>query len=162
MGNRAGNRTAVVAVLWALLALPLFAAAQDRLVRFEGGIGVVPVRPDGPNLVRGVGPGGQPWVISRLSADVRTDGRISVDGRGLLLGGGNNIGTNGGQQVRARLFCGQGNGVPFDSALVALNDDGDFRIEGQLPGLLLSQCERPVLLIINAGGVWFAAGIPKL
>lgn len=155
-----GNRTAVLAVL-ALLALPLQAKADDRLVRFDGGIGVVPVRPSGPNLVRNVSPGGQPWVISRLTADIRTDGRISVDGRGLLLAGGDNIGTNGGQQVAARLFCGAGNGTPFDSALVPLGADGDFRIEGQLP-LMLSQCERPVLLIINAAGVWFAAGIPKL
>ena len=157
-----GNRTAVIAVLWALLALPLFAAADDRLVRFDGGIGVVPARVGGAaNIVRGVSPGGQPWVISRLTADIRTDGRISVDGRGLLLAGGDNIGTNGGQQVAARLFCGAGNGTPFDSALVPLGGDGDFRIEGQLP-LMLSQCERPVLLIINAAGVWFAAGIPKL
>jgi hypothetical protein len=156
-----GNRTALIAVL-ALLALPLCAAADDRLVRFDGGIGVVPTRPSGLNLVRGVSPGGQPWVISRLTADVRTDGRISVDGRGLLLAGGDNIGTNGGQSVLARLFCGAGNGIPFDSQSVALGPDGDFRIEGQLPGVLLQQCDRPVLLIISAGnGAWFAAGIPK-
>lgn len=161
MGYRAGNRTAVLAVL-ALLALPTQAKADDRLVRFEGGIGVVTARVGGvANIVRGVNPGGQPWVISRLSADVRTDGRISVDGRGLLLAGGDNIGTNGGQQVAARLFCGQGNGVPFDSALVPLGDDGDFRIEGQLAGVLPAVCERPVLLIVNAAGAWFAAGIPK-
>ena len=157
-----GNRTAAVAVLLALCALPLLAAAQDRLVRFDGGIGVVPARAGGlANVVRGVNPGGQPWVIARLNADVRTDGRIAVDGRGLLLGGGDNIGTNGNQEVHARLFCGAGNGIAFDSQSVPLGPDGDFRIEGQLPGLLLSQCERPVLLILNAGGAWFAAGIPK-
>lgn len=159
-----GNRTAVLAVLVALLALPLFAVAQDRLVRFDGGIGVVPARVGAAaNIVRGVNPGGQPWVIARLTADIRTDGRISVDGRGLLLGGGDNIGTNGGQSVLARLFCGAGNGIPFDSQSVPLGPDGDFRIEGQLPGLLLSQCDRPVLLIVSsANGAWFAAGIPKL
>jgi hypothetical protein len=147
----------------ALLALPLLATAQDRLVRFEGGIGVVPARVGGvANTVRGVAPGGQPWVISRLSVDVRTDGRISVDGRGLLLSGGDNIGTNGNQAVLARLFCGAGNGVAFDSPSVPLGPEGDFRIEGQLPGVFLSECERPVLLIVSAAnGAWFAAGIPK-
>jgi len=156
-----GNRTAVVAVLWALLALPLFAAAQDRLVRFDGGIGVVPTRSNGtPNTARGVPPGGIPWVISRLSADVRTDGRISVDGRGLLLGGGDPIGTTNGLSVFARLFCGA---ASFDSQTVPLSPEGDFRIEGELPGLLLQTCERPALLIINsANPAWFAAGIPKL
>lgn len=155
-----GNRTAVVAVLWALLALPLLAAAQDRLVKFDGGIGVVPARVGGvANVVRGVNPGGQPWVIARLSADVKTDGRISVDGRGLLLGGGDNIGTTGGQSVRARLFCGA---ASFQTEAVPLEPNGDFRIEADL-GTPIDQCPQPVLLIVSgANGNWFAAGIPKL
>ena len=96
------------------------ATADDRLVRFEGGIGVVPARVGVvANIVRGVNPGGQPWVISRLSADVRSDGRISVEGRGLLIAGGDSIGTNANQSVRARLFCGAGTGTPFDSELRA-------------------------------------------
>jgi hypothetical protein len=64
-------------------------SSDDRLVRFDGGIGVIPVNSTGANVLRGMTPGGQPWVISRLSADVRSDGSISVDGRGLLLAGGN-------------------------------------------------------------------------
>ena len=152
-----------IAVALAALGFSLVAQADDRLVRFEGGIGVIPARAGGlANVVRGVNPGGQVWVISRLSADVKSDGRISVDGRGLLLGGGDNIGTNGGQSVRARLFCGDGNGVAFDSDLVLLEADGDFRIEGQLAGMLPRECTRPVLLIVSGGGNWFAAGIPKL
>jgi len=152
----------IVAVALATLGFSLSAAADDRLVRFEGGIGVVPVRA-GPaaNIVRGVNPGGVPWVISRLSVDVKVDGSISVDGRGLLLGGTDNIGTNGGQIVQARLFCGAGNGVASNSALVPLADDGDFRIEGVLDPIPASPCDRPVLLIVSKGGNWFAAGIPK-
>ena len=99
-----------------------------------------------------------PWVISRLSADVGTDGRIRVDGRGLLLAGGNNIGTAGGQSVRARLICA---GVPHDSDLVPLDARGDFTISGFLNPFPPSPCNSPVLLIVNAGGAWFAAGIPK-
>ena len=62
------------------------------------------------NVVCGVAPGGIPWRISRLHANVLTDGHITVEGRGLLLAGGNAtlvnaIGTNGGQSVRAELFC---------------------------------------------------------
>jgi hypothetical protein len=141
-------------------------AADDRLVRFDGGIGVIPTG-SANTTTRGVPAAGQIWVIARLSADVRTDGRISVDGRGLLLGAGNNVGTNGNQSVRARLFCGAaGNGDAFDSATVPLAPDGDFRIEGEVanPAVALPNvCERPVLLILNgAGTAWFAAGIPKL
>jgi len=44
-------------------------------------------------------------VISAFKADVKVDGRIRVDGRGLLLGGGDTIGTNGKASVFATLIC---------------------------------------------------------
>ena len=144
----------------ALAALCLPAAAADSIARFEGGIGSQPLRAGAlTNDVNGVPPGGRPWVIASLSADVKSDGRISVAGRGLLLGGGNNVGMTGGQSVRARLYCG---GVPHDTAaLVPLDIDGDFRIEDQLVPAPPSPCANPVLLILSGGGSWFAAGIPK-
>jgi hypothetical protein len=150
---------AVFACLFSVaLSLPLAANAAERL-RFEGGIGSQPLRAGAaPNLVRGVTPGGSPWVISRLSAEVKRDGKISVEGRGLLLAGGDNIGTNGGQSVRARLFCGS---VGHDSALVPLDADGDFRIDSALTPTPPNPCATPVLLIVSGGGSWFAAGIPK-
>jgi len=144
--------------------VPLCAAAQS-LVRFEGGIGSQPLRAGGLiNDVLGVNPGGRPWVIERLSAHVKVDGRISVRGRGLLLAGGNNIGRTGGQTVHARLFCG---GVAHNTGTVPLDADGDFRIEDTLtpvpvPGV---PCADPILLIVSGNappaGSWFAAGIPK-
>jgi hypothetical protein len=136
--------------------------ADENLVRFKGGIGAIPVRgnvaPFAVNTVLGVNPGGQPWVISDLDATVKVNGDIKVDGRGLLLGGGNNIGTNAGQSVRARLFCA---GVAHDSGLVPLAPNGDFKIEDILSPLPPNPCGSPVLLIVSSGGNWFAAGIPK-
>ncbi len=148
------------AVLLSLATLAsLGASAAEPLVRFEDGIGVQPLRAGGlPNAVQGVPPAGLPWVISRLSADARTDGRIKVDGRGLVLAGGNGIGTPAGQSVFARLICA---GVPHDSELVPLDARGDFRIEGFLNPFPPSPCANPVLLVINGGGTWFAAGIPR-
>ena len=136
------------------------ATADDRIVRFDGGIGVIPSsNVTTVNVVQGVQPGGQPWVIARLNADVRSDGRISVDGRGLLLAGGNGIGTTGGQSVRAVLFC--AGAAPVQSDLVLLEPNGDFRIDGVLSGMPADPCGSPVLLIVSANGRWFAAGIPK-
>jgi hypothetical protein len=150
------------ACLLSLALAPLSATAADPLARFEGGIGVQPVTA-GPaaNIVLGVEPGGQPWVISSLSADVATDGRINADGRGLLLAGGNGIGTTGGQSVRARLICGGVGGTMSDSDLVPLAPNGDFRISGALIPTPPVPCNTPVLLIINPGSRWFAAGIFK-
>ena len=144
------------------LGLAPLASAENSLARFEGGIGSQPLRSGGlVNDVLGVNPGGRPWVISRLSAEVKTDGRVSIDGRGLLLAGGNGIGTTGNQSVRARLFCGGVSSVSYDSELVPLDPAGDFRIEGELSAVPPSPCASPVLLIVNTGGAWFAAGIPK-
>ncbi len=83
------------------------AQVPDFLARFDGGIGVIPVsngagpvNPDGTfpnvklNIVRGVNPGAGPWTIADLRAEVQTDGRIRVRGRGLLLASSNSIGQN--------------------------------------------------------------------
>ena len=44
---------------------------------------------------------------------------------------------------------------------VPLGPNGDFQIDDTLDSVP-SNCPSPVLLIRNAGGVWFAAGIPRL
>jgi hypothetical protein len=168
-------KKAVIVSIPVLVILGFFAPsvlAQNTLVRFEGGIGVIPVSsaagarnangtfPDvNRNDVRGTPPGGQPWVISKLDAEVKTNGDIQVEGEGLLFAGGNNIGTNGGQSVRARLFC---DNVAHNSDLVPLEPNGDFRIDDVLDPIPPAVCNSPVLLIVSGGGNWFAAGIPKL
>jgi hypothetical protein len=163
-------RTALFALALVVL-LPFGVTADDTLVNFKGGIGVDPVSgiaSGAPvtNLVCGVIPGGIPWRISRLHASVETDGHITVEGRGLLLAGGNTIATNGGQSVRAELFCTTAPspcGTPSftSTAGVALDPHGDFRIDDTLAPLPSDPCTNPVLLIVSkANGHWFAAGIP--
>ena len=150
------NLLVVAVALVELAAVDTWAA--ESLVRFDGGIGSTPLSA-GPasNVVRGVSPGGQPWVIRDLKAAVRVDGSIKVDGRGLLLAGGNTIGGNGNQSVRAVLFCGN---LAQQSALVPLEANGDFRIDDVLTPTPPNPCSSPVLLIVSGGDRWFAAGIP--
>jgi hypothetical protein len=168
-------KKALAFVLFLGIVLPLPAAAEDSLVKFKGGIGVIPVSSGvvvgqpltadvvNRNFVRGVNPPGQIWVIADLRANVTQDGSIKVRGKGLLLGGGNGIGSNAGQSVFATLICEAV--APFilhntNPAGVPLEPNGDFRIDDALtpqPGV----CASPVLLIRNLGGAWFAAGIPK-
>jgi hypothetical protein len=174
------TKTLLAALLLAAAVQP--AQADDRFLRFQGGIGVHPlsngvavpptlataavVENVTRNIVRGVQPPGQPWVISDLRADIRMDGRIRVVGRGLLLAGGNNVGLNGGASVFATLICEAV--APFterntDLGGVALEPDGDFRINDMLSPWPPDACDSPVLLIRTTGGSkgWFAAGIPK-
>ena len=156
-----------------LVALFLLAAAADDTLKFRGGIGVLPVASGvglaatadvvNRNIVRGVQPAGQIWVISALTADVKSDGRIRVDGRGLLLGGSFNANAS----VFATLICEAA--APFterstNGAGVALEPNGDFRIDDVLFPAPPAVCASPVLLIRNSqpNPAWFAAGIPKL
>jgi hypothetical protein len=162
-------RRVTVSSMVMLCLLSLQALAESPVLKFDGGIGVIPVSSVNAqtgvvarNVVRGVPPGGQPWVIARLTAEIETDGRIRVDGRGLLLAGGDRIGTNANASVKAVLFCGApGSAVASESAIVALDPAGDFRIDGTLSPVPASPCDSPVLLIESAGGSWFAAGILK-
>src|SRR5713226_10633688 len=167
-----------------LLGLVLsFSEAEDTLVKFDGGIGVDPVsnaQGMAPvatvvtrNIVRGVQPASS-WVIAKLKAEVKDNGRITADGRGLVFASGDTIGTalvltpTGGTaaslDVFATLIC--ENVAPFverNTNPVPLAANGDFKIDDVLsPPPPPSSCATPVLLIRNAGsGIWFAAGIRK-
>jgi len=154
-------------------------AAADEL-KFNGGIGVIPVSsgvavPPTPatapvvesvnrNIVRGVQPAGQIWHIDKLDATVSANGRIHVDGKGLVLGGGNNAGrAPTGTSVFATLICEPT--APFTERIsspagVLLSPNGDFKIDDMLSPLPPAVCVSPMLLIRNAANFsWFAVGI---
>src|SRR5262249_24413751 len=154
-------------------------AADDTLAAFKGGIGVIPVSSGqgtaatatvvNRNIVRGVQPAGQIWRIENLEARIRANGEIRVDGKGLVLAGGNRAGRATGQSVFATLICEAA--APFNefsSTLtgVPLAANGDFRIDDVLSSAAMTalpfQCASPMLLIRAAGsGNWFAVGIPR-
>ncbi len=149
----------------------------DILVEFEGGIGVLTadgevICPTGGtnctvrrNDVRGVQPGGQPWVIRQFKAKVKTNGRITAEGKGLVLAGSNAIGTAGGvNAVAATLFCAEvtdPNGHSSGSHPLAA--DGDFKFTDTLSPAVPADCPTPTLLIRarTNTGQWIAAGIPE-
>ena len=156
-----------------VFALP--AVADESLAKFKGGIGVIPVSSGqgtdptattvNRNIVRGVQPAGQIWVIRKLEAEVTAHGDIKVEGEGLVLGGGNNVGRATGQSVFATLICGAT--APFTEHSstptgVPLDPNGNFTIDDVLSPAPSDPCTSPVLLIRNAtGSNWFAAGILK-
>lgn len=163
-----GISLAVAGAVFILAAIAQPAVAQNsafaqNLVRFSGGIGVIPTGSTN-TTVQGVAAAGQIWVIRELAADVKEDGKIRVDGRGLLLGAGNTVGTNANASVFATLFCADDGNVQHSSnpAGVPLEVNGDFRIDDTLSPAPPNPCTSPVLLIRSAGSLgWFAAGIRK-
>ncbi len=163
------------------------ASADDKIptiVQFNGAIGSQPFANVGgvpvANDVLGIAPGGRPWELRKLRAGVDINGMLRLTGKGLLLGGGNNIGRPAiPRSVQATLFCNEaGTNLAWNSAAAALDAQGNFSISGPLapvaPNLLTAPpnpCNLPILLIRNSTaatapggapvpGPWFAAGIP--
>ena len=152
----------LIALVFAMGAIAQSVQAQN-LVRFSGGIGDISTGSTN-TTVRGVAAAGQIWVIRDLAADVGQSGSIRLDGRGLLLGAGDAVGSNGNASVFATLFCANDGNVQHSSnpAGVPLEVNGDFRIGDTLSPAPPNPCTSPVLLIrVTGAGSWFAAGIPR-
>jgi hypothetical protein len=153
----------LIAIVSVLGAMAQSAQAQS-LAAFSGGIGDITTG-SADTAVFGIPAAGQIWVIRDLQAEVKVDGRIQVDGQGLLLGAGNGIGSNAGASVFATLFCANDGDVEHstNAAGVPLQVNGDFRIQDSLSPAPPDTCTSPVLLIrVTSNGSWFAAGIPFL
>lgn len=147
-------------------------AIPDQVIRWEMIVGVIQ-----PNNVVGSGTGavtggGQPWVVTdgRASVDLAT-GDVRFDLEGLVLAGGNSIGTRGTiAQVRGTLVCdtngsaGGGNSVLVNTPLVDLSLQGDANFSGNvgpLPAVCLSEPDI-AFLVRNSGGAWLAAGVVRV
>ena len=153
----------LIAVVFVLGGMAQTAPAQN-LVAFNGGIGDITTGST-ETSVFGVAAAGQIWVIRDLQAEVKVGGLINVDGRGLLLGSGNAVGSNANASVFATLFCANDGDVQHSTNAVGvpLQVNGDFRIQDSLSPAPPDTCTSPVLLIrVTNGGTWFAAGIPFL
>ncbi len=137
-------------------------------VRWETVVGILQ-----PNNVVGSGTGaatggGAPWSTIDGHVAVRLDkGRVDFDVSGLVLAGGNAIGTPGPvAQVKGTLVCDTdgsasgGNSVLVDTPLVDLDDNGDATFSGNL-GHLPAVCssEDDIAFLIRTGsGRWIANG----
>lgn len=177
------RQTVVLASLLLAASAALAGPPKNVLVAFDGAInldpstavntaGVVSVT---QNVVRGINPGGRPWVLRKFSATVNRDGTISARGKGLLIASGDLIGTPGPVTlVGATLACGAPDATATKFSTLtgfALDAAGDFTIRGPLStdgtntAVMPDTCTNPVLLIrsVNAAtgalGGWFAAGI---
>jgi len=137
-------------------------ADRDNTVRWETVIGIM----QAGNVVAGIAGGGQPW--SALGGNARVNlvnGRIDFEVRGLVLAGGNTIGTPGAiTQVKGTLVCDTDGsaGAPalVDTPLVTLSEDGDASFHGSvgdLPAACTSQPDMAFLIRIGAGR-WIANG----
>jgi hypothetical protein len=132
-------------------------AAADS-VRWRTVVGIV----QAGNTVGNIGGGGQPWttVGGHASADLSAN-RVEFEVRGLVLAGGNAIGTPDGiVQVKGTLVCDPtGANLVIDTPLVPLSATGDAEFSGAVAPIP-STCtpSNTVFLIRIPANRWIANG----
>jgi hypothetical protein len=109
------------------------------------------------NVVDGIAGGGQPWstLSGEASVDLR-DGEIEFDVRGLVLAGGDAIGTPGPvTSVAATIVCGAGQSVATPQ--IPLSTQGDAHFEGDI-AVPAACTSANVNFLLVAGTKWIANG----
>jgi hypothetical protein len=141
-----------------LLALPAAGSADDRILRFDTMVGVVRPFTGATNAIRGVGGGGQPWAIAEAKGELRVDGRLEIEVKGLVLVSTN---QNPAATFRAIVSClTTADGLTVTTTNVMTDEfpatvDGDSEIEAVVS--LPSPCIAPIVFVTNAAGRWFAS-----
>lgn len=146
------------ALLATALVVPAAADGGGSSVRWNI-IGII----QGGNVVGNITGGGQPW--STLGGDARVDlagGNLDFEVRGLVLAGGNSIGTPDAiLQVKGTLVCNAGaaNQAVVDTPLVTLSAQGDAEFEGNV-GPIPAVCtpSNTAFLVRIGAGRWIANG----
>ena len=131
----------------------------DDVVHWQTVIGIM----QAGNLVGNITGGGQPWSTTGGEAGVNLgNGDVGFRVRGLVLAGGNTIGTPGAiNEVKGTLVCDAGGAnAAVDTPLVPLSATGDARFSGNFVGPLPAACSGPnVAFLIRIGaGRWIANG----
>jgi hypothetical protein len=155
--------TAFGAVLLTAIASPS-QADDSGLVRWKKIIGIEQagnVVGNPPNTVTG---GGQPW--STLDGEVEvslSDGGVEFDVRGLVLAGGNSIGTpDGVTTVKGTLVCGLMAGettTVIDTNPVPLSAQGNAHFSGSFNSSTAGCSATDVAFLIRAAsGAWIGNG----
>lgn len=144
-----------------LLALPAFAGPSDpKVLEFDTMAGVEAPYTGATNAIRGVPGGGLPWTLDEAKGELRTDGRLEVRVRGLVLAAGANVGTNPIASFRAIVSCetigaaGEALTTNVSTGTFPASTAGDADIEATVN--LPDPCYAPIVFVTSPGGAWFA------
>jgi opacity protein-like surface antigen len=142
----------------ALLASAIASSAAADTVRWRSVIGII----QAGNVVGNITGGGQPW--STLGGHASVDlsaSRVEFEVRGLVLAGGNTIGTPGAvNQVKGTLVCDPGGlNVTIDTVLVPLSARGDAEFTGNVPPIPTTCTASNIVFLVRiAANRWIANG----
>jgi hypothetical protein len=147
---------AVAALLTTGFASAGLADSDRDVVSWKRIIGII----QAGNVVFDITGGGQPW--STLGGEARVNlrtGKVEFDVRGLVLAGGNTIGTPGSvTEVKGTIACGAGVLNQRDTPLVTLSAQGEAEFEGNITVPASCTQSNIVFLIRIAANRWIANG----
>jgi hypothetical protein len=142
----------------ALLMATIASPAAGESVRWRTVVGIV----QAGNVVGNIPGGGQPWITLSGHASVDlSSSQVEFEVRGLVLAGGNTIGTPGAtNQVKGTLICDAGNtNVTLDTVLVPLSPRGDAEFSGAIAPIPTTCTPSNVAFLIRIGANrWIANG----
>ena len=135
------------------------ARADDATLKWATIIGII----QAGNVVAGIPGGGQPWSTLGGNASVNVQsGQVHFRVDGLVLAGGNNVGTRDAiTQVKGTLVCNTTTTpVVVDTPLVPLDEEGDARFDGDVGPIPAACSGNPnvAFLVRIAAGRWIANG----
>jgi hypothetical protein len=151
------RKAAVLVVGFFLLTIIAAAESDPVILEFKTMVGVSGPYVGTANPIRGISGGGVAWVISDGKGKLRTDGKLQVQVKGLVLA---STGTNPVASFRAVVSCqsidGMGNpsivNVSTEDFPASPTGDADIRATVELP----SPCLAPIIFVTNSTGRWFA------
>ena len=157
--------------LAAVLLLSLFAfagsaspasAKESKVLEFGSMVGIPSALTGTKAPIRGINGGGIPWMLSSGSGELKANGHLEVEVRGLVLAAGANAGSNPITTFRAIVSCLASDGSvmnvstdPFPATTgPATSGGGNAEIEADLS--LPQPCIAPIIFVTSPGGAWFA------
>jgi hypothetical protein len=159
--------TAALAVLLPMLAISSTADADPgTILKFDTMAPVTGPYVGGDHPIRTVPGGGLPWMITAGTGMLKSDGRVLVHVRGLVLADQAPVppalqGTNPIPDFRAIVSCqsigadGSATVANVSTAPFPASTTGDADINATVS--LPSPCIAPIVFVTSPGGAWFAA-----
>jgi hypothetical protein len=132
-------------------------ADDDTVLEFKTMVGVSGPFVGPNNPIRNIGGGGQPWRVDEAKGELRRDGRLEIEVRGLVLV---STGANPAATFRGVVSCQiiDGSGAPavlnVSTAEFPATATGDSKIEARVD--LPTHCFAPIIFVTNAAGRWFS------
>ena len=159
-----------IGMLVAVLVLSTFfmagtAAAKDsEIMEFSSMVGVPRPYTGATNAIRGVPGGGRPWAISAAEGELKANGKLEVEVRGLVIDPNEPVataGTNPSPTFRVIVSCMSTDATGAAVVSNVMTDPfpadaaGNAEVETKLT--LPSPCIAPIIFVTSATGSWFAA-----